>query len=285
MLIAISIVRNEASRYLRAWLENVSRYADRHVVLDDGSDDGTLAILREWAARDRRVLVEANASSIFAAREQELRAQLWELTRPVAKAGDWIIVVDADEFYDQELVDRKADLLARRESTVRFRCLDLWAEGLYRVDGHWSGSFTRMFRFENLPFGATTPGLNESPLPEYARHAAAIGKAPAVYRTGIRCLHRGWLRDEDRRRKYEYYLGRLQRAFDLKHVRSSLERPPRLRPCHEDYRCLAERAGRVRAAARALIRDLAGPARRLVRGWRRQVGERIRSRGREDADG
>ena len=270
MLIAISIVRNEADRYLRDWLANVATYADRHVVLDDGSDDRTVAILLERATIDPRLTIEANDSSIFAEREQMLRAQSWELARRVARPGDWIIIVDADEFFDGEMVARKTDLLARPESRVRMCRLDLWAEDLYRVDGYWSAAYSPMFRFQDLPFGATGPGLNESPLPAYARDPSA-----AVYRSAVRCLHKGWLRDEDKRWKHEFYLRHVQRPFDRLHVRSSLERSPRLRRYHADYRCLSAQGARARFATRERTGEWIRPPLLSVLAWRRRVLERL----------
>ena len=264
VLIAISIVRNEADRYLRDWLANVATYADRHAVLDDGSDDATVAVLRQRAAVDPRLTVEANEASIFAEQEQTLRAQCWELARAVASAGDWIIVVDADEFFDGEMVARKAALLARPESVIRLRRLDLWADGVYRVDGHWSGTYSPMFRFRDLPFGATSPGLNESPLPAYARDPSA-----PVHRSTIRCLHKGWLADEDKRRKYEFYLHHLERPFDRRHVRSSLERSPRLRRYHTDHRGLATRIEQARFTTREWAEEWI----RAGLAWRRRVLE------------
>lgn len=272
MLIATSIVRNEADRYLASWLENVRTYADRHVILDDASDDTTVALIQARASRDPGLVLEVATESLFAQHEQRLRARLWELTRTVARAGDWIVVVDADDFYERELRDRKAKILARPELLVRCRYLDMWDEGHYRVDGHWSSMIYRMFRFQDQPFGPTRDGLNESPLPEYVRRVPERNLRSEIYRSSIRCIHKGWLRDSDKRRKSDFYLAHLQREFDRTHVQSVLEVRPRLRTYREDYRSVPERAARLLLGVRETLGDLTRPARPAVR---RVLGPRL----------
>ena len=136
-LIVGSIVGNEKDNYLEEWLTNVKGYADLHIVIDDASTDGSNKILEASGA-----IVTRNKESLFKTDEAQLRTQLWEKIRAHAKKGDWIFIVDSDEFYDSP----KAEILANCKGEVAaIKLCDMWSEEEYRIDGYWSPYFHRLF--------------------------------------------------------------------------------------------------------------------------------------------
>ncbi len=85
---ACTIVRDE-EKNIRRWLKNVQSFADEIIVVDTGSQDNTKAILNELAV-DFYEFVWCND---FAAAKNFALDQAH---------GDWIVFLDADEFFDEE---------------------------------------------------------------------------------------------------------------------------------------------------------------------------------------
>lgn len=99
--VSVLIPAYNAERTLRATLDSVLRQSFEDwecVVIDDGSSDGTARILREYAARDRRILA-ANSEhvGIVGALNRGL-----ELCR-----GDYVARLDADDFMHRSRLARQ----------------------------------------------------------------------------------------------------------------------------------------------------------------------------------
>jgi len=96
--IVIPVYNVEA--YLRQCLDSVVNQTLRDIEIicvDDGSTDGSAAILAEYAARDPRVKVLARAhASAGAARNAGI----------VAATGEWLFFSDADDFSGAEMLSR-----------------------------------------------------------------------------------------------------------------------------------------------------------------------------------
>lgn len=123
-----SIVRNEAGRFLPSALEAWGAFADRIVVLDDGSTDGT-AELCEAAGAD----VYRQDPSMFlpgVANEWRSRKKLWGLA---CGGAEWVLWLDADQVMN---CDPRPWL---KPAVSCFRVYDLWGENEYREDAWWTG--------------------------------------------------------------------------------------------------------------------------------------------------
>lgn len=229
-IIVISIVKNEAKRFLKRWLDNVQTYADAHLIIDDGSDCvETIQILKEYQNNyEDKVEVIFNENSRFEKEETSLRKQLWDsLLKSKFKPEeekDWIFVVDADEFYYDDLKKRKVELLnlPKRYNVVMFRLLDVWDKesrsAYYRTDGFWSPYFHRMFRFKELPFNVSGSGLHHPSVPSYALNDKE------VFPSDIRCFHLGYSTEELRQEKYNWYIDKTD-GINLQHAKSIIEEP------------------------------------------------------------
>lgn len=108
MITVICPVYNEI-RFIEAWLANVRRFADRILIMDTGSTDGTYELL-----------VDKNHGDIQIHKWHKSLAGKWYLDYndylvrshliAAASSADWIVRLDADEFIGQEFINFIRDL-------------------------------------------------------------------------------------------------------------------------------------------------------------------------------
>ena len=189
-------IKNEAR-----WIENVIRsiqpVCDRILVLDDHSDDGTPEICESLGCIVFRSLFEG----IHEARDKDwLLEQAWARG---AKVNDWCLMVDGDEALHQD--DISALVAATRSNAVccSMHIVYLWdREDQIRID-RWYREFRRPSLFKlisrELTFRRTGFGgeFHCSSAP-----AKLLGLQTAI---PVRLLHYGYMRKEDRIRKFEFY--------------------------------------------------------------------------------
>ncbi len=102
-MITLSMIVRDEEAHLPGLLESARGLWDELVVVDTGSKDGTVALLREAGAR---VLHHAWSDDFSAARNVGLDAA----------RGDWIVVLDADERPSPELVSAIRTLPAMKDA-------------------------------------------------------------------------------------------------------------------------------------------------------------------------
>jgi len=227
-LIAITIVRNEENNFLDPWLKNIGRFADYHIFVDDASDDATPDIITRHLKKHPGEL-HRRKTSLFRQNEPALRGELWEYTRRVAHDGDWILIVDADEFYDGNLGKIKKQLLQNKfpnANVLTVSCLDMWTPREYRTDGYWSPLYSdiRLIRYTNIPFGAKSDSLHQPPYP------AGIDTSKIIKKL-IPKIHLAYLRQSDRERRYKFYTQNVSSDTDpisFKHAQSIMSRDIKL---------------------------------------------------------
>ena len=192
-VIGICLVRNE-DRFLSAALGNALALCDRLIVADHGSQDRTVAVAREWAARDPRIDVHRIAHP---AESQDLIARY--LDTPT-----WLFGVDGDEVYDPAGLGRlRAELLAGRYRAYRqvyghvLHCSGLDAER-GRARGFLappSRSMTKLYNFAAL---RAWPGPHPERLhggtpvfnPGYAEESILrLHETTPWQESNLRCLH------------------------------------------------------------------------------------------------
>jgi glycosyltransferase involved in cell wall biosynthesis len=89
------VIRDEDD-IIKECLNHLLTWADAIYVLDLGSTDETWAIVRELASRERRVVPFRSQSVVFS---ETIRGYVFEQYRDRFRDGDWVLRLDADEFY------------------------------------------------------------------------------------------------------------------------------------------------------------------------------------------
>lgn len=185
-----SIVRNEADRFLEAALDVWGRFADRIVVLDDGSTDETPEILKNAG-------VEAHLEPVgMFGEEWKARSRLFEL---VKGSEGWVLWLDADQIPSS---DPKPHL---KEPSVAFRVFDLWSEDTYRCDAWWTGHQRCWWRAIHAPtYARITPHWSERGW--HSGHLPTNLPGP-VHHTPVECsiLHYAYASPELRAKKADMY--------------------------------------------------------------------------------
>lgn len=193
------VVRNEEGRYLRAMLESLVGHIDGAVIIDDASDDATVAICREVLADIPLQLVE-NKTSMFS-NEVSLRKLQWEET--VKTEPDWILSLDADELIEPAFWPRAQALLC--SDTVEqygFRLHDMWSATQYREDAFWnahkqSRPFLLRYR-KDYPY-------SWKQTPQHCGRFPQNCDSFPMADTGYRIAHLGWATPQDRKAKFDRY--------------------------------------------------------------------------------
>jgi glycosyltransferase involved in cell wall biosynthesis len=95
-IVAVSRVRNEED-IIEPFIRHHDMLVDAHIVLDNGSTDRTVEILRSLRNEAFNIRLFRNESTIFA--ETQFNTELYEIA--VRDHGaDWVVFLDSDEFID-----------------------------------------------------------------------------------------------------------------------------------------------------------------------------------------
>lgn len=215
-------VRNEAARYLNDCLLWHSSILDDIFVYDDQSDDATATIAENLGAY---VEIRPDEVLSFTEHEGEFRQAAWNAFEYVLmpEAGDWVLALDADEFFVasagpervalQELA-RAADLDDCNAVTLHFH--EVFGKNddgdpLVRVDGYWGDTdHPRLFRYQERGKFANRK-MGGGSTPTYVNPTRANGKAVM--------LHYGYYRRQDQERKHAFYTA-LQNGHNPQHIDS-----------------------------------------------------------------
>lgn len=193
------IVHNESDKYLRRVLESAKPYITNAVIIDDASTDNTAEVCEEVLKGIPLHLVK-NKKSLFA-NEIELRKLQFEET--IKTNPEWILVLDADEIFEDKFKDEIPNLLSQKDVDVYyFKLFDFWNEEHYRDDEYWSA------HHHYRPFLIRYKPDIEYIWKETAQHC---GRFPLnIYNMAhklseLRLKHFGWAKKENRVAKYARY--------------------------------------------------------------------------------
>jgi len=91
----LMLIRDEDD-IIEQCLKHLLTWIDAVYVLDLGSTDETWNIVRDLASREKRIIPVRSATRVFS---NALRASLFQEFRGRFSDGDWVLRLDADEFY------------------------------------------------------------------------------------------------------------------------------------------------------------------------------------------
>lgn len=220
MIIAQMVGKNEANRFLEPVLQRLCEQVDKIVFTDDCSDDNTAEIAAKYAE------VFSTEKTLFTENEGNLRSNAWKNLENFAKEGDWIVAIDCDEMlYHTGNQEIRSILNQSPFDVVNVRFYHMWNEHQYRVDKFWApNNSSRIFRFKN----------NGS----FSDKKLACGSEPTYVLDWIRTKnywlhsdlvmqHLGYIKDEDKKIKYERYMLLDQGEFhNITHIKSIMDDNP-----------------------------------------------------------
>ncbi|MFW5890739.1 MAG: glycosyltransferase [bacterium] len=194
-LVGGMLVRNEADRYLKDTLGHMLSYCDEVVVLDDASTDKTVEIAKKFTP----FVFEKNKSMFH--NEIVVRKELWK--HILNRNPNWILILDADEIFEDEIVTRIDDMMNQSIYDVwGFKLFDMWNETHYRDDKYWKAhNFYHPFLVRNITDYKHI--WNEKPH-HCGRFPVSINNLP-MGKSNIRLKHLGWMKEKDRIEKYNRY--------------------------------------------------------------------------------
>lgn len=91
----LMLVRDEED-ILPETIPHLMQWIDWLYILDLGSTDTTWRILQEFAAKNPRIVLHSSQPIVY---NDGLRSMLFDAYRDRFQSGDWILKIDADEFY------------------------------------------------------------------------------------------------------------------------------------------------------------------------------------------
>lgn len=226
-LIASLVLRNEAGRYLRSVLEWHRQYFDDFFVYDDQSADATAEICREFT---EHVHVRPDDTPSFLQHEGKFRERAWAVMIDAMglRDNDWVFSLDADEYLvntcraDLESLISEADRLT--VNSVDIPIPEIWDRStsklMKRIDGWWNTmSLPRLCRIQrsNIEFRKKPMGCGSTPLYSY--------KLPVKDVNDLALLHFGYSLPEERRARYDRYMGLPDHGHNNKHIKSIIANP------------------------------------------------------------
>src|SRR5262245_26483800 len=110
----LMLVRDEED-ILPQCLDSLLTWIDAVYIMDLGSTDATWQIVREYAAKDSRVVPFLSEPIIYG---EAIRSYLFGKCRDRYEDGDWIMKVDADEFYHMPTPEFVRERVCRRETAI-----------------------------------------------------------------------------------------------------------------------------------------------------------------------
>lgn len=148
-LTVIAPILNE-EKFLPLFLESVASYADEILIVDGGSTDASVKIIKEWEKRANIRLFHMKQTGLPYSddwNESVVRNFLVDQA-----AGDWIMAIDADEMMDDGFRDALPRLMAQKETDAfSFPWVQFWmSPQTIRInatnDNHWSVNKYLMWR-------------------------------------------------------------------------------------------------------------------------------------------
>lgn len=201
-VVACTRVKN-GERYIGRWLDDAHELCTSICVLDDGSVDATVQILRDRARKQSNIFLHLQKNL---PRDGGRDCNVLYGMAGLLKA-DWIFAPDVDEFIDPEDKSLFPDLISLPPESDdilawTFPFFYFWNdEKHFRVEGEYRDHHViRLFKYDE----ALRP-------PKRATHCQMCPDEldrRKVRNAPVRMVHYGYMDPEDRKAKYEFYTNR-----------------------------------------------------------------------------
>ena len=216
-IFALTVGRNEEHRYLRPMIDNLYGVVDGHFFFDDCSTDGTRDIAWGFGC-----VVQERSPFIcsFAENEGIFRGAAWMAFEHYMhpQLGDWVLVIDCDEFLAAKKTIRLDSMIGARQAV----CLNIPEVFGFDEDGTPLVRVDRLWGTIHAPlFFAYQPGG------DYPQDHFGVPAVP-TYVMGegwdttddFALIHFGYANSADHQMKYDRYVGHA--GHSNQHVESIL---------------------------------------------------------------
>ena len=183
----------EASRYMRATLNEFKRLCDETIIVTNNATDKEVQLIEEFGFHHYR---DDREWGIF---QPDLKTEL--LTKAGEFSPDWIVALDMDEVFAPEFTREEAEKLASTGEIAWY----FMVVNLYNDEQHFAHD-VGIQRFWNIRFYKYLPeyGL------QFLKRSLHCGLGPPIaYKYGWHApyylLHYGLMKAEDRQKKIERY--------------------------------------------------------------------------------
>ncbi len=213
-LAILTILRDEAHRYLAPLLNAWSQFADEIIAIDDHSSDASQSLLEAARATWRPSGIVGPMWGSEAAKREEL----WNLG--MKSNADWFIFLDADMIPASDPRSLMELDIETRPYGIAFPLYDLWNldPTLYRSDNFWQAHTHPRLWAVPKPDGSfrakwSKRGIHCGHLPE---NLSLKGILTAPKKFAI--LHYGYAHETDRKVKHKAYLDQTHQLSDIEHA-------------------------------------------------------------------
>lgn len=134
---------------LEQCLDRVSQISDFIIVVDNGSDDGSLDVYKKY---DKIILVKNNKNLSFS----DYRDRKYLINEAKKTESKWMMMIDGDEVFEDRAVEWIREFAEKnynpdKNIRVWFKYINLWRfRTKYRVDKWNSSKFSRMWTLDGL---------------------------------------------------------------------------------------------------------------------------------------
>ena len=180
--------------FISCWLDSIRALVDEIVVVDNGSTDGTLEILRSHP----KVMSIAQTREFDEARDKNLG---YALAR--ARKADWIVWLDVDEFFEERLTRHRLDdmMNAKFINKYAFRRINFHSD-----ERHFEAAFDKLL-YQSMPCRLIWRDQPTGHFSERKIHNGSVeGLRGITWPTNIRLKHFGSLHRQHLERKIELYI-------------------------------------------------------------------------------
>ena len=199
-VLGIMRVRNESER-IRQSIASQLPICDKILVLDDHSTDSTRDILRGFG--ERVAVHESTFEGVNEGRDKEFL-----LAAAIAVNPEWVLFIDGDEVLEALApVILKPEMASKQACAYSLHVIYFWDhDDKYRVDGVYANLHrASLFRLRGQPHDKLhfLKGRGEANLHNGGN--CPQGLVGDHHVSGCRIKHYGYMRPEERQRKYELY--------------------------------------------------------------------------------
>lgn len=224
------IARNEAERHIEIACNSIVSVCQAFEAaghkatfrfVDDASTDATLAMVQKAYGKITLEYWSYNEPK-FWLHEGNARQEAYNWVTQDSTEDDWILSLDADETINKpELLPGIVEAaIANDAGWVGLPLYEFWTPTQYRTDGFWFGTITsRLYRWQ--PNGTFRPvHMACGSEPNYVMATRGLRQ------DDVHLLHWGYVRKEDRARKYKAYTEREGgHGHNNQHVNSIITEP------------------------------------------------------------